>query len=103
MGPDGRAPGGRLICVVGDVLLSRRGNNGRHKVVPLQASIQTRCRTLGFDNLAPIIWQKIGNANYEAGNGGFLGKPYEPNALIKNSIECMEQSKDRFSPMTWEN
>ena len=80
-------PGGRLICVVGDVLLSRRGNNGRHKVVPLHASIQTRCRTLGFDNLAPIIWQKIGNANYEAGNGGFLGKPYEPNAIIKNSIE----------------
>ncbi|MGA2434184.1 MAG: DNA methyltransferase, partial [Bryobacteraceae bacterium] len=33
-------PGGRLICVVGDVCLSRRKNNGRHTVVPLHASIQ---------------------------------------------------------------
>ena len=80
-------PGGRLVCVVGDVLLSRRRNNGRHVVVPLHASIQTRCRALGFDNLAPIIWHKIGNADYEARGGGFLGKPYEPNAIIKNDIE----------------
>ena len=32
-------PGGRLVCVVGDVCLSRRQNNGRHTVVPLHASI----------------------------------------------------------------
>lgn len=81
------APGGRLVCVVGDVLLSRRRNGGRHVVVPLHASIQTHCRDLGFDNLAPIIWHKIGNAEYEAGGGGFLGKPYEPNAIIKNDVE----------------
>lgn len=82
-------PGGRLICVVGDVCLSRRKNGGRHTVVPLHASIQEHCRTLGFDNLAPIIWHKIANATLEAsGNGGgFLGKPYEPNAVIKNDIE----------------
>jgi len=82
-------PGGRLICVVGDVCLSRRKNNGRHTVLPLHASIQEHCRRIGFDNLAPIIWNKIANAVYEAeGNGGgFLGKPYEPNAVIKNDIE----------------
>ena len=82
-------PGGRLVCVVGDVCLSRRKNNGRHTVVPLHASIQEHCRALGFDNLAPIIWHKIANATLEAsGNGGgFLGKPYEPNAVIKNDIE----------------
>jgi DNA modification methylase len=82
-------PGGRLICVVGDVCLSRRKNSGRHTVVPLHASIQEHCRTLGFDNLSPIIWHKIANAAFEAeGNGGgFLGKPYEPNAVIKNDIE----------------
>jgi hypothetical protein len=45
-------PGGRLICVVGDVCLSRRKNNGRHTVVPLHASIQEHCRKIGFDNLA---------------------------------------------------
>lgn len=82
-------PGGRLICVVGDVCLSRRKNDGRHTVVPLHASIQERCRRIGFDNLAPIIWHKIANAAYEVENGGagFLGKPYEPNAVIKNDIE----------------
>lgn len=82
-------PGGRLVCVVGDVCLSRRKNNGRHTVVPLHAAIQERCREIGFDNLAPIIWHKISNAQYEvAGNSaGFLGKPYEPNAVIKNDIE----------------
>ncbi len=80
--------GGRLICVVGDVCLSRRKNNGRHTVVPLHASIQEHCRDIGFDNLSPIIWHKIANAVYEvAGGGGFLGKPYEPNAVIKNDIE----------------
>lgn len=82
-------PGGRLVCVVGDVCLSRRKNNGRHTVVPLHASIQEHCRKIGYDNLAPIIWYKIANAQYEAnGNGtGFLGKPYEPNGVIKNDIE----------------
>jgi DNA modification methylase len=82
-------PGGRLICVVGDVCLSRRKNNGRHTVIPLHASIQERCRAIGFDNLAPIIWHKIANVAFEAeGNGSsFLGKPYEPNSVIKNDIE----------------
>lgn len=82
-------PGGRLVCVVGDVCLSRRQNNGRHTVVPLHASIQERCRRIGYDNLAPIIWHKIANAVYEVegGGGGFLGKPYEPNSVIKNDIE----------------
>lgn len=82
-------PGGRLVCVVGDVCLSRRKNKGEHTVVPLHSTIQEHCRQIGFSNLAPIIWHKIANAAYEAsGNGGgFLGKPYEPNAVIKNDIE----------------
>ena len=80
-------PGGRLVIVVGDVCLSRR-RHGRHAVVPLHASIQESCRRLSFDNLAPIIWHKIANARFEVGGaGGFLGKPYEPNAVIKNDIE----------------
>lgn len=81
-------PGGRLVCVVGDVCLSRRKNHGVHHVVPLHASIQEHCRRIGYVNLAPIIWYKISNANYEVPNGSsFLGKPYEPNAVIKNDIE----------------
>lgn len=80
-------PGGRLVCVVGDVCLSRR-KNGRHVVVPLHADIAVSCRKIGFDNLNPIIWHKIANASYEVENGTkFLGKPYEPNAIIKNDIE----------------
>ncbi len=81
-------PGGRLVCVVGDVCLSRRKNKGEHTVVPLHASIQEHCRKIGYVNLAPIIWYKIANANYEVPNGSsFLGKPYEPNSVIKNDIE----------------
>jgi modification methylase len=80
-------PGGRLVCVVGDVCLSRRAN-GRHVVVPLHADICVICRKLGFDNLNPIIWHKISNAKYEVtGSTKFLGKPFEPNAIIKNDIE----------------
>lgn len=86
---DALVPGGRLVCVVGDVCLSRRKNGGVHAVMPLHASIQEHCRTVGFTNLAPIIWHKIANAVYEVSGsgGGFLGKPYEPNAVIKNDIE----------------
>lgn len=81
-------PGGRLVIVVGDVCLSRRKNRGRHTVVPLHASIQERCRSMGFDNLAPIIWHKIANVAHEVENGSsFLGKPYEPNAVVKNDVE----------------
>ena len=80
-------PGGRLVCVIGDVCLSRR-KNGRHLVMPLHADICVRCRHIGFDNLNPIIWHKISNASFEVENGTkFLGKPYEPNAIIKNDIE----------------
>ncbi|RMH48640.1 MAG: site-specific DNA-methyltransferase [Gammaproteobacteria bacterium] len=80
-------PGGRLVCVVGDVCLSRRAF-GRHVVVPLHADIVVTCRKIGFDNLNPIIWHKIANASFEVENGSkFLGKPYEPNAIIKNDIE----------------
>lgn len=79
--------GGRLVCVVGDVCLSRR-RFGRHVVVPLHADICVICRKIGFDNLNPIIWHKIANANYEVSRGTkFLGKPFEPNAIIKNDIE----------------
>lgn len=83
-------PGGRMVIVVGDVLVPRR-RFGRHVVFPLHAAIQEQCRHLGFDNLAPIIWYKIGNAQFEVtgGNGRFLGKPYEPNAVIKNDIEYL--------------
>lgn len=80
-------PGGRLVCVVGDVCLSRK-ENGRHRVVPLHADICVLCRKLGFDNLNPIIWHKISNAAFEANTSSkILGKPYEPNAIIKNDIE----------------
>ncbi|HZX36033.1 MAG TPA: site-specific DNA-methyltransferase [Thermodesulfobacteriota bacterium] len=80
-------PGGRLVCVVGDVCVARR-TFGRHLVFPLHADICVICRHIGFDNLNPIVWHKIANASYEVSNGSkFLGKPYEPNAIIKNDME----------------
>jgi DNA modification methylase len=81
-------PGGRLVVVVGDVCLSRRKNKGRHQVIPLHADISIRARRIGFDYLTPIYWQKIANARYEVSNGSsFLGKPFEPNAIVKNDTE----------------
>ena len=83
-------PGGRLVCVVGDVCIARRRNKGRHMVVPLHADISVRARAIGFDYLTPILWHKIASASYEVENGSsFLGKPYEPNAIIKNDIEYL--------------
>ena len=81
-------PGGRLCVVVGDVCLPRR-KAGRHLVMPLHADISVRCRAIGFDYLTPILWYKIANAATEVeGNGApFLGKPYEPNAIVKNDVE----------------
>lgn len=80
-------PGGRIVCVVGDVCLSRR-QYGRHVVMPLHSDIAVSCRKIGFDNLNPIIWHKISNAKFEANtNSSILGKPYQPNAIIKNDIE----------------
>jgi DNA modification methylase len=46
-------PGGRIACVAGDILLSRR-TAGRHHVLPLSADIQVRARRLGLDVLTPI-------------------------------------------------
>jgi modification methylase len=81
-------PGGRIVCVVGDVCIARRRNKGRHMVMPLHADISVRARRVGFDYLTPILWHKIANANYEVENGSsFLGKPYEPNAILKNDME----------------
>jgi DNA modification methylase len=80
-------PGGRLCVVVGDVCRSRR-RYGKHEVIPLHADILVRCRQLGFEGLATIFWHKIANATTEVGgSGAALGKPYEPNGVIKNDVE----------------
>jgi len=80
-------PGGRLVCVIGDACKSRR-KFGRHVVFPNHADIIVNCRKVGFDNLNPILWYKISNANYEVNNGSqFFGKPFQPNGIIKNDLE----------------
>jgi modification methylase len=80
-------PGGRMCVVVGDVCLSRK-SAGRHHVIPLHADISARCRRIGFDYLTPILWSKIANMATEVGGSArFLGKPYEPNAIIKTDVE----------------
>lgn len=81
------SPGGRLCVVVGDVCVSRK-QAGRHFVLPLHADIARRCIDIGFDYLTPIYWSKIANMATEVGGSArFLGKPYEPNAIIKNDVE----------------
>ncbi len=80
-------PGGRFVCVVGDICLPRR-KMGKHVVYPLHSDITVRAREVGFDNLTPILWYKISSAKYEANTySTILGKPYEPNAVVKNDVE----------------
>ncbi len=81
-------PGGRICCVIGDILIPRRAD-GRHRVLPLPSDIQVRSREIGLDNLTPILWFKIGNRTNESGGGsnGYYGKPYQPGAIIKNDHE----------------
>jgi site-specific DNA-methyltransferase (adenine-specific) len=81
-------PGGRVCCVIGDILVPRRVD-GRHRILPLPADIMVRSRKLGLDTLTPILWFKIGNRTNEAGGGssGYYGKPYQPGAVIKNDFE----------------
>lgn len=84
---DALVPGGRLCVVVGDVCLSRR-RHGRHQVIPIHADLSVRCRALGFDYLTPILWYKIANMATEMQRPGyFLGRPFEPNAIVKNDVE----------------
>ena len=80
-------PGGRLCINVGDVTLSRR-KHGRHRVIPLHADILLHAQRAGLDALTPIFWWKRTNMTTEmSGDTYFLGKPYEPNGIIKNEIE----------------
>jgi site-specific DNA-methyltransferase (adenine-specific) len=80
-------PGGRMCIVVGDVCRSRR-RHGKHKVIPLHAETLVRCRGLGFECLATILWHKMANASTEVRRpGAALGKPYEPNGVVKNDVE----------------
>lgn len=80
-------PGGRVVCVVGDICISRR-DGGRHHVLPLSADIQVRARHLGFDCLTPIRWMKVANIRLEASRSSrFLGKPNLPNGIVKNDLE----------------
>lgn len=80
-------PGGRMCIVVGDVCRSRK-RFGKHEVIPLHADLLVRCRALGFEGLATIFWHKIANATTEVGGkGAALGKPYEPNGVVKNDVE----------------
>jgi len=86
-------PGGRLCVVVGDVCRARR-RFGKHEVIPLHADILVRCRQLGFEGLATIFWHKIANAATEVGGpGAALGKPYEPNGVVKNDVEFILRFK----------
>jgi len=79
-------PGGRLVCNVGDVQMSKK-NFGRHFVIPLHADMSRGLVDIGFDYLSPIIWNKISNIQFESGENNYLGAPYLPNGIVKNEIE----------------
>lgn len=80
------APGARLACNCGDVLRSRARHQSHH-LLPLHADILVRCRQAGFQALNGILWAKKTNCSYEQGGKGILGKPGQPNGVIKSEIE----------------
>ena len=65
-------PGGRIVCVVGDVCLCQTGWSP-HGYAPARRYC-VRCHGIGFDNLTPILWCKNSDAKYEieSGRAGFL-------------------------------
>lgn len=79
-------PGGRLVINVGDVLRSRK-RHGKHHVLPLTDDLVVRACQMGFEKLNGIIWNKIGNLNYEQGGAGILGQPGQPNQVIALEYE----------------
>ena len=80
-------PGGRLCVNVADVTLSRRAA-GRHHVLPLHANILLDAQRAGLDALTPILWHKRTNLTTEMSRRSyFLGKPYEPNGIIRSEVE----------------
>lgn len=86
-------PGGRICLNTGDICLSRK-THGKHSVLPLHAHYQVEMQKTGFDMLSTIIWEKISKAGREVDKaGGCLGKPYEPNAVIKNDVEYILVAK----------
>jgi len=92
-------PGARLICVISDICLSRKQNDGIHMSVPLHSYIQNNLVDIGFELLSPIIWNKITNANYEwKGSSPIYGSVYGPNSIIKNEIEFILIAKKPGGP-----
>jgi site-specific DNA-methyltransferase (adenine-specific) len=80
-------PGGRVAINTGDVLRAR-AKHGAHFVLPLHADILARSTRLGFHALNGILWRKMSNCAFEEGkSGGYLGKPGQPNSIIKSEIE----------------
>jgi site-specific DNA-methyltransferase (adenine-specific) len=61
--------------------------HGTHHLLPLHADLLVRSRNYGFQALNGIIWNKLSNCNYEQGGGGYLGKPGQPNGVIKSELE----------------
>lgn len=80
------SPGGRLACVVGDVLRSR-AEDGRHHLLPLHADLLVRMRRIGFDALTGILWHKIASVRGGMGAGRILGPLDQPGGIVRSEIE----------------
>jgi DNA modification methylase len=97
-------PGGRIACVVGDVCVPRR-RGGRRCLVPLSADIQVRGRRIGFDNLTPIRWLKVGNDPAGSTAGRSAGKANLPNGTVRNDLEhivMLRKPGGYRSPTEWQ-
>ena len=80
-------PGGRVCCVVGNVLRSA-ARHGRHEVLPLPHDVMARARRVGFEVMTPLQWHKVANRRGDrTGNRAFLGTPFQPNSAVSANHE----------------
>jgi len=69
-------PGCRAAVNIGDQYL-RAKEHGRYRVQPIPADIIQIARTIGFDFMGNIIWQKISTTK-TSGGGSWMGSVYYP-------------------------
>lgn len=82
------APGGRLVVVIGDEVVSS-GTNSAHRVKPIHADIITQCVGIGYFFMSNIIWKKV-NVARPSGGGAFPGSyPYPRECLLNQDHEYL--------------
>lgn len=78
--------GCKLVVNIGDQYL-RAKDHGRYEVLPIRSDIIQFCRSIGFEHLGAIIWQKVTNTKPSGGAKIMGSYPYPRNGVVKLDYE----------------